>query len=49
MFEVGFKVCVRLVHGLISSVIKWTEAPTAVIPIIKKLLKGGLRIWIYRY
>ncbi|KAJ4883216.1 Serine carboxypeptidase-like 35 [Raphanus sativus] len=30
-----------------SSVIKWTEAPTAVIPIIKKLLKGGLRIWIY--
>ncbi|CAG7911705.1 unnamed protein product [Brassica rapa] len=31
-----------------SSVIKWTEAPTTVIPIIQKLLKGGLRIWIYR-
>lgn len=49
MFEVGSKVCVRLVHGLISSVIKWTEAPTTVIPIIQKLLKGGLRIWLYRY
>ncbi|KAJ0266132.1 hypothetical protein HA466_0001780 [Hirschfeldia incana] len=30
-----------------SSVIKWTEAPTTVIPVIQKLLKSGLRIWIY--
>ncbi|VVB13689.1 unnamed protein product [Arabis nemorensis] len=30
-----------------SAVIKWSEAPTTVIPIIQKLLKGGLRIWIY--
>ncbi|KFK25189.1 hypothetical protein AALP_AA8G078500 [Arabis alpina] len=30
-----------------SAVIKWSEAPTTVIPIIQKLLKGGLRIWIF--
>ncbi|ESQ40768.1 hypothetical protein EUTSA_v100131790mg, partial [Eutrema salsugineum] len=26
---------------------KWSDAPSTVIPIIQKLLTGGLRIWIY--
>ncbi|KAL1209786.1 Serine carboxypeptidase-like 35 [Cardamine amara subsp. amara] len=31
-----------------SGVIKgWSEAPSSMIPIIQKLLTGGLRIWIY--
>ncbi|CAN8236962.1 unnamed protein product [Cochlearia groenlandica] len=31
-----------------SDVIKgWSDAPSTIIPIIQKLLKGGLRIWIY--
>ncbi|XP_073001159.1 serine carboxypeptidase-like 34 isoform X1 [Typha latifolia] len=30
-----------------SDVIKWNEAPFSVLPIIRKLINGGLRVWVY--
>ena len=46
MNKVYIYTCAFLFSGVIR---RWGEAPTTVLPIIQKLLTGGLRIWIYRY
>lgn len=28
---------------------KWNDSPATVLPILKKLMAAGLRIWVYRY
>lgn len=28
---------------------KWNDSPATVLPILKKLMGAGLRVWVYRY
>jgi len=28
---------------------KWNDSPATVLPILKKLMAAGLRVWVYRY
>jgi hypothetical protein len=32
-----------------NAIRKWNDSAETILPIIQKLLKAGLRIWIYRY
>lgn len=32
-----------------ESISAWNDAPFSILPVIKKLVQGGLRVWIYRY
>ena len=28
---------------------KWNDSPPTVLPILKKFMNAGLRVWVYRY
>lgn len=40
---------VKISIGRSAVIGKWNDSPDTVLPIIRRLLKAGLRIWIYRY
>lgn len=31
-----------------SDAIKWNDAPFSTLPIIRKLIAGGIRVWVFR-
>jgi hypothetical protein len=31
-----------------EAISKWNDSPSTVLPILKKLMGAGLRIWVYR-
>jgi len=36
------------VFVLSNNITFWNDAPVSMLPVLKKLIAGGIRIWVYR-